>query len=95
MGRSLAGHFDFYFCKEFVHSKYKGPRKVACLLQEGLIEAGVAVNKTMTMTSGREVIFQIFDACNEGDLLVMLMGHVEKHQIPEYIREYASLHSMK
>jgi hypothetical protein len=54
-----------------------------------LIEAGVSENQTLVTTSGKEVIFKIFDACNTGDLLVMLMGHVEKHQLPAYIREYA------
>jgi hypothetical protein len=54
-----------------------------------LIEAGVAENQTVITTNGKEVIFQIFDACKEGDLLVMLMGHVEKHQLPGYINEYA------
>lgn len=90
MGHSLAGHFDFYFCREFVPGEGKKPRKVAHLLQQGLIEAGVAENQTLVMTSGKEVVFKIFDACKTGDLLVMLIGHVEKHQLPGYIREYAS-----
>jgi len=89
MGHSLAGHFDFYFCKEFAPRKGRKPRKVAHILQQGLIEAGVSENQTLVTTSGKEVIFKIFDACNTGDLLVMLMGHVEKHQLPAYIREYA------
>jgi len=89
MTKSLAGHFDFYFCKEFVSQKVIKPRNVAHILQQGLIEAGVAENQTMVTTNGKDVIFEIFDACKAGDLLVMLMGHVEKHQLPAYIREYA------
>jgi hypothetical protein len=34
-------------------------------------------------------MFEIFDACKAGDLLVLMLGHVEKYQIPTYIDEYA------
>ena len=89
IGRSLAGHFDFYFCKEHVPLDGKQHRKVAHLLQQGLIESGVAESQTQVMVSGKDVIFEILDACEPGDLLVMLMGHVEKLQLPAYIEEYA------
>ncbi|MCW8926453.1 MAG: Mur ligase family protein, partial [Xanthomonadales bacterium] len=89
MGRVVAGHFDFYFCKEYVYSQGKAPRTTAHLLHQGLLQAGVAAEKTAVMGSGRDVIFKIFDACKPGDLLVMLLGHVEKHQLPGYIEEYA------
>ncbi len=89
IGHSLAGHFDFYFCKEFVSQRVKKPRDVGPVLQQGLIEAGVAEDQIAVVSNGKEVIFRIFDACKAGDLLVMLMGHVEKHQLPEYIKEYA------
>jgi cyanophycin synthetase len=91
IGRSLAGHFDFYFCKEYVTREGRDPRKVSHFLQQGLIEAGVAEQQTVLVTNGKEVIFEIFDACKAGDLLVMLMGHVEIHHLPAYIREYASI----
>ncbi len=89
IGRSMAGHFDFYFCKEHVPLDGKQHRKVAHLLQQGLIESGVAESQTQVMVSGKDVIFEILDACEPGDLLVMLMGHVEKLQLPAYIEEYA------
>lgn len=89
MGRAVAGHFDFYFCKEYVYRKGKAPRKTAHLVQQGLLQAGVAEQQTVVMGKGKDVIFEIFGACQPGDLLVMLLGHVEKHQLPGYIEEYA------
>jgi UDP-N-acetylmuramyl tripeptide synthase len=89
MGRSMAGHFDYYFCKEHVQRDGKQPRTVAHLLQQGLIESGVAENQIAVKYHGKDVIFEIFDFCEPGDLLVMLMGHVEKSLLPGYIREYA------
>jgi len=89
ISRSLAGHFDFYFCKEFVPKNDVKRRKVAHILQQGLIEAGVAESQTKVTTNGKKVIFEIFDACQAGDLLVILMGHVETPFLPVYIREYA------
>jgi len=92
MAGALAGHFDFYFCKEHLRKSTGSEarrRHVAHIMQKGLIEAGVEESKTKILVHGKDVIFEIFDACKEGDLLVMLMGHVEKHQLPGYIREYA------
>ena len=93
MGHSLAGHFDFYFCKEHIHQDGKKHRKVAGLLKQGLIEEGVAESQIAVKTSGKNIIFEIFDACQPGDLLVMLMGHVESPLLPGYIREYAGITS--
>ena len=92
MGSALAGHFDFYFCKEHVPVRNKNVPRVAHLLQEGLLKNGVAIEQTTIRTHGREVIFEIFDACEPGDLLMMLIGHVEMHQLPDYINEYNTIH---
>jgi UDP-N-acetylmuramyl tripeptide synthase len=90
MGHSIAGHFDFYFCKEHVRADGEYTRTVAHFLREGLIESGVDENQIAVKNHGKDVIFEIFDACKPGDLLVLLMGLVEKHLVPGYIREYAS-----
>lgn len=89
MARSLAGHFDFYFCKEYVPDSNKKRRETAHLLQQGLLESGIAKEQIVVRNHGKEVIFEIFDACEPGDLLVMLVGHVEKRQLRGYISEYA------
>jgi len=91
MGHSIAGHFDFYFCKEHLRADGTQPRLVARILQQGLMDKGVAESQTAITTYGREAIFGIFDACRPGDLLTMLLGHVEKHLLPGYIKEYAKL----
>jgi cyanophycin synthetase len=85
----IAGHFDFYFCKD-----YQGPDQVergfiAPFMQQVLIEEGVPEANTTVLTYGKEVIFNILDACEPGDLLVMLLGTFEKVSAPAYIREFA------
>jgi hypothetical protein len=50
------------------------------------MECGVDEEQTIIMGDGKQIIF---DVCKPGDLLVLMMGHVEKHQIPVYIDEYA------
>jgi cyanophycin synthetase len=92
MSAELAGHFDFYFCKEHLRLEQPNERKrrlVAKVMQKGLLDAGVPESQTALLMHGEEVIFRIFDACQPGDLLIMLLGHVEKHLLPGYIREYA------
>jgi hypothetical protein len=49
----------------------------------------VPESQTAVFKHGKEVIFEIFDVCEPGDLLIMLLGYVEKNQLPEYISEYA------
>lgn len=90
IGRATAGHFDFYFCKEYPPRADRVPRNVAHFLQQGLLAGGVDKQKTAIMGYGRAVIFDIFDRCVAGDLLVMVMGHVEKYELPGLIREYAN-----
>lgn len=92
MSHELAGHFDFYFCKDHVPLDKRNPRKkrlVAHIMQEGLLEAGVPESQTALFKNGKEVIFEIFDACEPGDLLILLLGYVEKQLLPDYVREYA------
>jgi cyanophycin synthetase len=88
MGQAVAGHFDFYFCKEHP-PRGDNQRTVAHLLQQGLLDAGVEAERTAIVGHGEEVAHQIFDSCQKGDLLVMLLGHVEKHKLATYIRSYA------
>jgi len=86
----VAGHFDFYFCKDYA------PREggnIACLapfIQQTLIAEGVPEEQTAVVTFGREVIYDILDSCEPGDLLMLVLGYVEKLTVPAYIRDYAS-----
>ena len=91
LGKSVAGHFDFYFCKEYLREDGTQPRTVAHILQQGLIEAGVAESQIALTTHGQDVFFKIFDACEPGDLLLILLGHVEKNLMSGYIRNYAGI----
>jgi UDP-N-acetylmuramyl tripeptide synthase len=91
MSAELAGHFDFYFCKEHLRLEDANERKrrpVAKIMQKGLLDAGVPESRTAVLMHGEEVIFSIFDACHPGDLLIMLLGHVEKHLLAGYISKY-------
>lgn len=86
--QAVAGHFDFYFCKDYEPVDPPKRRFVGPFMQQVLIEEGVPEQQTMVLTFGRDVIFRIFDACEPGDLLIVLAGHIEKHTVPKYIREY-------
>ena len=90
VGRSIAGHFDFYFCKEYLRADGTQPRWVAHILKQGLIEAGVDESQIALTTHGEEVIFEILDACKPGDLFLILLGHREKHLMPGYIKNYVA-----
>jgi UDP-N-acetylmuramyl tripeptide synthase len=89
LGRTVAGHYNFYFCKEYV-PRFKGtPRKTNHILQQGLLESGVNKELTATVVHGKQVIFEIFDSCAPGDLLVILVGQIEQNHLPGYVTEYA------
>ena len=76
-------------CKDYVRVEEKALRSVTDILLAGLLENGVRVENTALITSGKQVIFEIFDSYQPGDLLVMLIGHTEKKLVLGYIREYA------
>jgi len=86
--QAVAGHFDFYFCKDYDRIPTPKRKLVGPFMQQALIEAGVAEEHTMVLTFGRDVILRILDACKPGDLLILLVGHVEKNTVPGYIEEY-------
>jgi len=92
IARAVAGHFDFYFCKDY--EPFPGGRviRLAPFLRRILIEEGVPQEQTAVVTYGREVINGILDSCKPGDLLMLLLGHVEKESVPGFIRDYARSH---
>ena len=63
---------------------------MASFMQQALIKEGVPVEHTTVLTFGRDAIYAILDTCKPGDLLLMLLGHVEMKTIPGYIKEYAA-----
>ena len=88
IAQAVAGHFDFYFCKDYEPTQppkrsYTGP-----FMQQVLIDEGVPRHATTVTTFGKEVAFRIFDSCKPGDLLLFLAGHGETGKLPGYIREY-------
>ena len=88
--KAVAGHFDFYFCKDYEPSDPPKTRYVGSFMQQVLINEGVPAEDTAVLTFGRDAIFAILDACKPGDLLLMLLGHVEKQTVPGYIKEYSA-----
>ena len=60
-------------------------------MQKVLVEAGVDKSATRVLTYGREVIFEILDFCEPGDLLLLLTGLNEGRKVPGYIGEYMEL----
>ncbi len=88
MAKTVAGHFDFYFCKDYEPAKPPKTRYTAPFMQSVLIEQGVSMDSTKVLTFGRDVIFEILDSCKPGDMLLFLAGHVESVTMPLYIEEY-------
>jgi len=86
--QAIAGHFDFYFCKDYEPSEPPKRRFTGPFMQQVLIEEGVPQQATEVVTFGRDVVFSIFDACKPGDLLLFLVGHFEAKRLPGYIQEY-------
>ncbi len=88
VARAAAGHFDFYFCKEY--EPVEGGR-IPCrapLIQQVLIDEGVPAEQTTVVSYGRDAIYQVLDACQPGDFLMLLLGNVEKPKAPAIIRDY-------
>lgn len=90
MAKAAVGHFDFYFCKDYQHYSDKPRKFLGPFIQQVLIAEGVPEEQTTVTTFGKEAIYGILDACKPGDMLILLLGHVEKGTVPDYVREYAS-----
>jgi len=88
IAQAVVGHFDFYFCKDYEPKKPSKSRFTAPFMQQVLIEEGVPGDATTVLTWGKEAIFKIFDSCQPGDLLLLLLGYVETGTVPGYIKEY-------
>ncbi len=88
IAQAIAGHFDFYFCKDFEPSQPPKRRFTGPFMQRTLIEEGVPREATRVLTFGMDVTFEIFDSCGPHDLLLMLVGHSESRRIPVYIQAY-------
>lgn len=91
IGEAAAGHFDFYYCKEYIPVSNVEPRKVAHILKQGLLSRGIPESKIAVRGYGEQVIREILESCQPGDLLVMVAGHVEMHELPDQIRAYANV----
>jgi cyanophycin synthetase len=86
--QAIAGHFDFYFCKDIEPSKPPKRRFTGPFMQQVLIDEGVPRQATTVLTFGRDDMFRVFDACEPGDELLVLVGLFESRKMPGYIQEY-------
>jgi len=91
VARALAGHFDLYYCKEYTPREGYPAERIAPRLKEALTGSGVAEDRIAVVGTGREAVFEIFDACRPGDLLFLLLGHVEFPLLGGWIRDYRAL----
>jgi cyanophycin synthetase len=87
MARAVAGHFDFYFCKEYEPPENL-PRLMAPFMCQILMESGVPETAIEQVTSGRAVTHRMLDACRPGDLFILLIGNADKPLVPGYLEEY-------
>ena len=85
------GNFQVYCCVNAFNPKEKCKLVIcgACHTTNEL-EAGVEKSQTAIISYGKKAIFELFDGCRPGDLLVIIVGYREQHDFPGYIKEYAS-----
>ncbi len=95
VARAVAGHFDFYFCKDYQPVEGDIKKYLAPFIQQVLIDEGIPGEQTAVVSFGKEAIDSILNACEPGDLLMLLLGHTEKNTVPAYIRDYASHRSIQ
>jgi UDP-N-acetylmuramyl tripeptide synthase len=88
VAKTVVGHFDFYFCKDYQSTENMESKLVGSFMQDVLLEHGVPKDATSVVTYGRDVIFKILDSCEAGDLLILLLGHKEIKSVPGYIEHY-------
>ena len=67
----LAGHFDHYVCKADDDRRKRGYDEIPKMLQEGLLNQGVAADAITIIPSEVEAIEHALDMAQEGDLLVI------------------------
>lgn len=92
VAKTVAGHFDFYFCKDYEPSKPPKRRYTGPFMQSVLLEAGVPKESTRVLTFGQDVVFEILDSCEPDDFLLFMVGHAESGKLPKYVENYRALH---
>jgi UDP-N-acetylmuramyl tripeptide synthase len=88
IAKTVAGHFDYYYCKDYEPSKPPKLRFMAPFMQKVLIEEGVPTGDTSVLTFGQDVTFKILNSCRPGDMLFFLVGHSESIKFPAYVQAY-------
>ena len=67
----LAGHFDHYICKADDNRRNRGFDEIPKMLQQGLLDQGVAADAITVIPSEVEAVDHALDMASEGDLLIV------------------------
>ncbi len=67
----LAGHFDHYICKADDNRRNRGFDEIPKMLQQGLLDQGVAADAISVIPSEVEAVDHALDMAGEGDLVIV------------------------
>jgi UDP-N-acetylmuramyl pentapeptide synthase len=88
----LAGHFDYYICREYLQLRGRKPGEVPEILERLLIEHGVQPEQIGRAPGGPESLQHVFALCEPGDLLIYLGGNKEFELVAGHIERYLERH---
>ena len=84
----LAGHFDYYICREYLKLRGRQPGEMPALVRELLIENGVRPEQIGQAPGGPESLQHVLALCEPGDLLIFLRGTGEHGLVAGNIQRY-------
>jgi UDP-N-acetylmuramyl tripeptide synthase len=84
----LAGHFDYYICREYLQLRGREPGEMSALVRELLIENGVRPEQIGQAPGGPESLRHVLALCEAGDLLIFLRGTGEHSLVAGNIKRY-------
>lgn len=87
--RAVAGHFDCYFCYNFLSNIRKQHLEIPFDLKATLLAQKVVASNIFVEANGLEAIDSILKMATAGDLVVFLSGHGDRQEIWERITTHA------
>jgi cyanophycin synthetase len=87
--QAVAGHFDCYFCYNFLSNIKQEHLEIPSTLRATLLAQEVAPGNIFEAANGLEAIDRILQMAEAGDLVVFLSGHSDRREIWERITTHA------
>lgn len=88
----LAGHFDYYICREYLQLRGREPGEMPDILEGLLIEQGVQPGQIGRAPGGPDSLQHVLALCQPGDLVFFLGGNKEFELVEGQIAAYLERH---